>query len=218
MAVTAPSCRMMNRTVDNGPGSGYRRLRCIHASRSLGSQGQGRSDDGGGGAGRRRSHLHRRVDAGDDLSLLTDSGTEAVIDFTHPDVVMDNPKVLIDNGIHAVVGTTGFDEERLAIRCGSWLTTNRGAAVLIAPNFDRSWCSACISPRLHPYFDSVEIIELCTTRTRPTPRRAPRTRTAKRWQARAAKGPAAPTPMPPARSSRARVGLTSTASGRTRYG
>jgi len=53
------------------------------------------------------------VDAGDELSLLTGSGTEAVIDFTHPDVVMDNLKFLIDNGIHAVVGTTGFTQERL---------------------------------------------------------------------------------------------------------
>ena len=54
------------------------------------------------------------VDAGDELSLFTDSGTEVVVDFTHPDVVMNNLKVLIDNGIHAVVGTTGFTEERLA--------------------------------------------------------------------------------------------------------
>ncbi|MBW8711273.1 MAG: 4-hydroxy-tetrahydrodipicolinate reductase, partial [Mycobacterium sp.] len=48
------------------------------------------------------------VDAGDPLSLFTDSQTEVVIDFTHPDVVMDNLKSLIDSGIHAVVGTTGF--------------------------------------------------------------------------------------------------------------
>ena len=34
--------------------------------------------------------LSAEVDAGDDLALFTDSGTEVVIDFTHPDVVMDN--------------------------------------------------------------------------------------------------------------------------------
>ena len=50
------------------------------------------------------------VDAGDALSDLVDSGTEVVIDFTHPDVVMDNLRFLIDNGIHAVVGTTGFTD------------------------------------------------------------------------------------------------------------
>ncbi len=50
---------------------------------------------------------------GSAVSLLTDTDTEVVIDFTHPGVVMDNLKFLIDNGIHAVVGTTGFTDERL---------------------------------------------------------------------------------------------------------
>ena len=57
--------------------------------------------------------LSAEVDAGDALTLFTDSGTEVVIDFTHPDVVMDNQKFLIDNGIHAVDGTTGFTDERI---------------------------------------------------------------------------------------------------------
>src|SRR6202023_4388138 len=58
--------------------------------------------------------LSAEVDAGDPLSLFVDSGAEGVIDFTHPDVVMDNLKFLIDNGIHAVVGTTGFTDKRLS--------------------------------------------------------------------------------------------------------
>src|SRR6478672_12357228 len=53
------------------------------------------------------------VDAGDPLSTLVDADTDLVIDFTHPSVVMDNLKFLIDNGIHAVVGTTGFTDERI---------------------------------------------------------------------------------------------------------
>ena len=57
--------------------------------------------------------LSAEVDAGDPLAMFTDSGTEVVIDFTHPDVVMDNLKFLIHNGIHVVVGTTGFTEQRL---------------------------------------------------------------------------------------------------------
>src|SRR6202171_6788685 len=64
--------------------------------------------------------LSAEVDAGDALSLLVDSGTEGVIDFTHPDVVMDNLKFLIDNGIHAVVGTTGFTDERVS-QVQAWL-------------------------------------------------------------------------------------------------
>ena len=63
------------------------------------------------------------VDVGDALSLLTESNTEVVIDFTHPDVVMDNLEFLIDNGIHAVVGTTGFTAERLSRSRPGWPTT-----------------------------------------------------------------------------------------------
>ena len=54
--------------------------------------------------------LSAEVDAGDSLNLFTDSATEVVIDFTHPDVVMGNLEFLIANGIHAVVGTTGFTD------------------------------------------------------------------------------------------------------------
>lgn len=100
------------------------------------------------------------VDAGDELSLLTGSGTEAVIDFTHPDVVMDNLKFLIDNGIHAVVGTTGFTQERLD-QVQGWVGRQPGAAVLIAPNFAiGAVLSMHFARQAAPYFESVEIIEL----------------------------------------------------------
>ena len=74
------------------------------------------------------------VDAGDALSLFTDTDTKVVVDFTHPSVVMDNLKFLIENGIHAVVGTTGFTDERIA-QVREWLSAKPDAAVLIAPNF-----------------------------------------------------------------------------------
>src|SRR4051812_22380463 len=74
--------------------------------------------------------LSAEVDAGDELAQLTRSDTEVVIDFTHPDVVMDNLKFLIDNGIHAVVGTTGFTDERLA-QVRTWLADKPEVAVLI---------------------------------------------------------------------------------------
>ena len=104
--------------------------------------------------------LSAEVDAGDDLTLLTDSGTEVVIDFTHPDVVMDNLKFLIDNGIHAVVGTTGFTDDRLD-QVRSWLSAKPGAAVLIAPNFAiGAVLSMHFAQKAAPYFESVEVIEL----------------------------------------------------------
>ena len=104
--------------------------------------------------------LSAAVDAGDPLSLLTDSGTQVVIDFTHPDVVMDNLKFLIKKGIHAVVGTTGFTAERLDTVRG-WLDQHPEVGVLIAPNFAIG-AVLCMhfAAQAAPYFESVEVIEL----------------------------------------------------------
>jgi len=103
--------------------------------------------------------LTAEVDAGDPLSLFADSGTEVVIDFTHPDVVMNNLKFLVDNGIHAVVGTTGFTEDRLD-HVRAWLS-GASTGVLIAPNFAiGAVLSMHFAQRAAPYFESVEVIEL----------------------------------------------------------
>ena len=59
---------------------------------------------------------------------------QVIVDFTHPDAVMGNLEFLIDNGIHAVVGTTGFDADRLATVRG-WLEGRPGVGAVIAPNF-----------------------------------------------------------------------------------
>ena len=104
--------------------------------------------------------LSAEVDAGDALSALTDSNTEVVIDFTHPDVVMDNLKFLIDNGIHAVVGTTGFTDERIA-QVQAWLDAKPGTAVLIAPNFAiGAVLTMHFAKQAARHFESVEVIEL----------------------------------------------------------
>jgi 4-hydroxy-tetrahydrodipicolinate reductase len=103
--------------------------------------------------------LSAEVDLGDPLSLLTDTNTEVVIDFTHPDVVMDNLEFLIDNGIHAVVGTTGFTAERLE-QVESWLADSN-TSVLIAPNFAiGAVLSMHFAQQAAPFFDSAEVIEL----------------------------------------------------------
>jgi 4-hydroxy-tetrahydrodipicolinate reductase len=104
--------------------------------------------------------LSAEVDAGDPLSLLTDNKTEVVIDFTHPDVVMDNLKFLIDNGIHAVVGTTGFTDERLQ-QVRAWLAAEPDVSVLIAPNFAiGAVLSMHFAKQAAPFYESVEVIEL----------------------------------------------------------
>jgi 4-hydroxy-tetrahydrodipicolinate reductase len=104
--------------------------------------------------------LSAAVDADDPLSQLVDSDTEVVIDFTHPDVVMDNLKFLIDNRIHAVVGTTGFTDERLA-QVRGWLADKPDVAVLIAPNFAiGAVLSMHFAQQAARFFESAEVIEL----------------------------------------------------------
>ncbi|MGZ4492018.1 MAG: 4-hydroxy-tetrahydrodipicolinate reductase [Nocardioidaceae bacterium] len=100
------------------------------------------------------------VDAGDRVEELLDARAEAVVDFTHPDVVMANLEFCVRNGIHAVVGTTGFDDERLD-RLRGWLADSPGTGVLVAPNFS---IGAVLMMRFAaeaaPFYESVEIVEL----------------------------------------------------------
>jgi len=104
--------------------------------------------------------LVAEIDAGDPIERLVETGAQAVVDFTHPDVVMGNLQFCVRHGIHAVVGTTGFDDERLATLEG-WLAESAGTGVLIAPNFS---IGAILMMRFAalaaPFFDSVEIVEL----------------------------------------------------------
>ena len=104
--------------------------------------------------------LVAEVDADDAIDELVTSRVEAVVDFTHPDVVMDNLQFCVDHGIHAVVGTTGFDDARLD-RLRTWLEASPRTGVLVAPNFS---LGATLMMRFAAeaarFFESVEIVEL----------------------------------------------------------
>jgi 4-hydroxy-tetrahydrodipicolinate reductase len=99
------------------------------------------------------------VDAGDWLFSVADAGAQVLVDFTHPDVVMDNVRFAIDQGIHAVVGTTGFTEERLdTIR--TWLADTPELGVLVAPNFGiGAVLSMHFAQLAAPYYESAEVVE-----------------------------------------------------------
>lgn len=98
-----------------------------------------------------------RVDLGDSLDLLDDC--DVVVDFTAPDVVMATLAHCIPKGIHVVVGTSGFDAERL--RQVEALVAGTETGVLVAPNFS---IGAVLMMRFAtvaaPFFESVEIVEL----------------------------------------------------------
>ena len=58
-------------------------------------------------------HSEIAVPISDELDRLLEAEAEVAIDFTHPDVAMDNIRFCIDHAIHLVVGTSGISQEDL---------------------------------------------------------------------------------------------------------
>ena len=125
-----------------------------------------------GAKGRIGSEAVRAVEAADDMELvaalgrgdtletLTETGAQAVVELTTPASVMENLDFCVRHGIHAVVGTTGWTDERLA-QLNTWLSGSPETGVLIAPNFS---IGAVLTMRFARqaarFFESVEVIEL----------------------------------------------------------
>ena len=100
------------------------------------------------------------LDLGDSLDQLVASGTQVVVDFTTPDSVMANLEFLITHKIHAVIGTTGFDDARLA-KLKSISSAHPEVGILIAPNFAIGAVLMMeFAAKAAKYFESAEIIEL----------------------------------------------------------
>ena len=103
--------------------------------------------------------LAAEIDHGDDLQQLVDSGVEVIVDFTTPTSVMGNLEFCINHGIHCVVGTTGFDDERYQ-QVRDWCAANEGVGVLIAPNFAISAVlTMAFARQAAPFFESAEVVE-----------------------------------------------------------
>lgn len=114
----------------------------------------------------------RAVDAADDLALVAaldmndavasaaHAGAQVAVDFTVPGASEANVHALIDAGIHAVVGTSGWSQDAL-MRVEDHLKERPELGVLIAPNFALGAVLAMrLSAAASRYFESVEIIEL----------------------------------------------------------
>ena len=103
--------------------------------------------------------LVAELDLGDSLDTLVSAGAQVVVDFTTPDSVMANLEFVISKNIHAVIGTTGFDDARIA-KIKSLLSTSK-SGVLIAPNFAIGAVLMMeFATKAAKYFESAEIIEL----------------------------------------------------------
>ncbi|HUQ62651.1 MAG TPA: 4-hydroxy-tetrahydrodipicolinate reductase [Acidimicrobiales bacterium] len=88
---------------------------------------------------------------------LIRSGAQVAVDFTQVDAARQNLAWCADNGVHAVVGTTGFTPADYQDFAAQFTSSN----CFIAPNFS---IGAVLMMRFAelaaPYFETAEIIEL----------------------------------------------------------
>nr|WP_236718453.1 4-hydroxy-tetrahydrodipicolinate reductase [Actinoplanes sp. TFC3] len=97
------------------------------------------------------------INRGDELA--TAANAQVIVDVTNPGVVMGTLRWAIGEGIHAVVGTSGFDDKRLE-QVRGWLAEKPGVGVLIAPNFGiGAVLMMQFAARAAKFFESAEIIE-----------------------------------------------------------
>lgn len=97
------------------------------------------------------------VDVGDDIGTLAERSAQVVVDFTVVDAARDNLRWLAAQGMHAVVGTTGFTAADLEDLRSRFTRSN----CVIAPNFA---IGAILMMRFAelaaPWFETAEVIEL----------------------------------------------------------
>ncbi|MFC6061538.1 4-hydroxy-tetrahydrodipicolinate reductase [Streptomyces ochraceiscleroticus] len=97
---------------------------------------------------------------GDKLETLVEAGAQVAVELTHPGAVMGNLDFCVRHGIHGVVGTTGWTDERLA-QLRTWLNAAPQVGVLIAPNFSiGAVLTMQFAQQAARFFESVEVVEL----------------------------------------------------------
>ena len=108
--------------------------------------------------------LAGRYDVGDNLGDL--AGTDVVVEFSVPTASPANVARCLERGVHVVVGTTGWDDARLAtlrqqIAAAPPSPSGAPVGVLIAPNFALgAVLMMSFAQQAARFFESVEIIEL----------------------------------------------------------
>lgn len=123
-----------------------------------------------GADGKMGAEVVRAVRSADDLLLVAGvdmaddreevATAQVVVDFTHPDAVMDNIEWGLSRGIHMVVGTTGFTPERLDAVSGL-CADYPGTGVMVASNFSiGAVLMMSFAEQAARFYPSVEIVEL----------------------------------------------------------
>ena len=123
-----------------------------------------------GAGGRMGSEACRAIEAADDLQLvgrfgpgdeLGDlGGAEVAVEFSVPGATLSNVLHCVERGAHVVVGTTGWDDERLAA-VREALSGRPGQGVLVAPNFAiGALLMMRFAQQAARFYESVEVVEL----------------------------------------------------------
>jgi 4-hydroxy-tetrahydrodipicolinate reductase len=103
-------------------------------------------------------------DLDDDLGDL--GGADVVVEFSVPDASPGNVAHCVAQGVHVVVGTTGWDERRLAVveeqvAAAPPSRSGTGVGVLVAPNFAiGAILMMGFAAQAARFYESVEVIEL----------------------------------------------------------
>lgn len=106
-------------------------------------------------------HPDVKVPVSDELDTVLQAEVEVVVDFTTPDVVMDNVGWAVGHAVHIVVGTTGLSDELLDRIRAQLESEGNESNVFIAPNFALGAVLAeRFATQAAKYFPAVEIIEL----------------------------------------------------------
>ncbi|RYG78035.1 4-hydroxy-tetrahydrodipicolinate reductase [Yimella sp. RIT 621] len=96
-------------------------------------------------------------DQGDDLGDL--GGAQVAVELTVPSASAANIARCVREGVHAVVGTTGWDEEKLAA-LEKELAQQPEVGVLIAPNFAiGALLMMSFAEQAARFYESVEVVE-----------------------------------------------------------
>jgi 4-hydroxy-tetrahydrodipicolinate reductase len=133
-----------------------------------------------GAAGRMGQAVCEAVEGAEDMELVgkadpalgveladTLAGADVVVDFTTPETAVANVRAGLEAGVHAVVGTTGFDLEQLREAAES---AGAGANCLVAPNFAIGAVLLMeVAQRIAPHMPECEIVELHHDKKRDAP-------------------------------------------------
>lgn len=100
------------------------------------------------------------IDVGDDLEAIVEADAEAVLVFTTPDVAFDQARWCLERGIHVVIGTSGFGDDKVE-QLRRIAADHSDVGVIVVPNFS---IGAVLMMRFAataaPFFESVEVIEM----------------------------------------------------------